>query len=208
MATKIGIVLDRSGSMQLKRDDFVGGLRSFINDQKGKDGEARLTLIQFDTVDACEIVVDDVNIDDVDADKIDLIPRSGTPLLDAVGKSIAHIATKTTKNDDVIMMIITDGEENSSREWTRDALKQAIVSKEKEKWSFLFLGAGIDAFAEAGSFGVHQNTCASFSNVGNTYKKMSDKVALYRSAKSQNVDYEVMTSGLIFSKEDREEMNS
>src|SRR5687767_5131529 len=117
--TEIVVLLDRSGSMQHGKDDHEGGLMSFVEDQQQLEGDVRFTLIQFDNVEPCEIVYDGVPIGDVD--QIKLIPRGGTPLLDAVGLTIAHIAERLAdaKPDQVVVMIITDGQENSSREYRR-----------------------------------------------------------------------------------------
>ncbi len=110
--TEIVVLLDRSGSMQHGKDDHEGGLMSFVEDQQQLEGNVRFTLIQFDNVEPCEIVYDGVPIADVD--QIKLIPRGGTPLLDAVGLTIAHVAERLadTKPDQVVVMIITDGQEN------------------------------------------------------------------------------------------------
>ena len=84
--TEIVVLLDRSGSMQHGKDDHEGGLMSFVEDQQQLEGDVRFTLIQFDNVEPCEIVYDGVSIAEVD--QVKLIPRGGTPLLDAVGRGI------------------------------------------------------------------------------------------------------------------------
>lgn len=152
--TEIVVVLDRSGSMQHGRDDHEGGLQSFVQDQKQLPGDVRFTLIQFDNVDPCEILYDGVPISEVA--EIRLIPRGGTPLLDAVGLSIAHVAERLAdaKPDQVVVMIITDGQENSSREYKRDHVKKMIEEYENRGWKFLYLGADVDAFAEAGGLAI------------------------------------------------------
>lgn len=146
------VILDRSGSMQDARDDHEGGLRSFVKDQCELEGDVRLTLVQFDSQDACEIVFDRVPIREVPVAEIQLIPRGGTPLFDAVGRAVAHV--KKFNPERVVAMIITDGEENSSREWTLPQVKKLVESCEKQNWQFLFLGANIDAFANASAMGV------------------------------------------------------
>ena len=95
-------------------------LISFVEDQRQLEGHVRFTLIQFDNVDPCEIIYDGVPISEVN--EIQLIPRGGTPLLDAVGLTIAHVAErlKDSRPDQVVVMIITDGQENASREYKRE----------------------------------------------------------------------------------------
>ena len=153
--TEIVVLLDRSGSMQHGKDDHEGGLLSFVEDQQQLPGDVRFTLIQFDTVDPCEILYDGVPIGEVN--ELRLIPRGGTPLLDAVGLTIAHVAErlKNSQPDQVVVMIITDGHENSSREYAREQIKQMIAEYEtSHRWKFLYLGADVDAFAEAGGLAI------------------------------------------------------
>ena len=88
------LILDRSGSMQERKADHEGGVRSFVEDQRQLEGDVRFTLVQFDTNDPCEIVYDRVPITAVGP--IHLIPRGGTPLLDAVGKAVAHLRLRQT----------------------------------------------------------------------------------------------------------------
>lgn len=148
------VVLDRSGSMQERKSDHEGGLRSFIEDQQKLPDEMRFTLIQFDTTNPCEVKLDRVPLAEVATNTIELIPRGGTPLYDAIGKSIAHLRQTLTPQDNVIVTIITDGEENQSKEWTKPKVKAAIEELEAANWKFLFLGANFDAFTEGESLGV------------------------------------------------------
>lgn len=145
------VVLDRSGSMETGRSDHEGGLNAFMRAQADAGGDVRVTFVQFDSENPCEIVEDRTPAADVKPVK--LIPRGGTPLLDAVGKAIAHLDAKITadpaKPDQVIVMIVTDGHENASREWTRAQLRSRIADLEKGIWSFLYLGADASAFADA-----------------------------------------------------------
>lgn len=164
--TEIVVILDRSGSMEDRKKDHEGGLRSFVEDQKGLEGDVRFTFIRFDTIDPCEVVYDGVPIEQVG--KIELIPRGGTPLLDAVGMGLAHVEKRLkdakANPDQVVVMVITDGEENSSREWTKAKVADRIKALEKEGWHFLFLAANIDAFSEASTMGIGQHTASGFAN--------------------------------------------
>lgn len=164
VTTHILVVLDRSGSMADARSDHEGGLKSFIDSQKDAEGDARLTVVQFDSVNPCEIVCDNVSIEKAPA--IPLIPRGGTPLLDAIGKSLAHFGASVPDLDDhpAIVMIITDGQENESREWTRARVKTRIEELTKKGWTFLFLGANVDAFAEASQLGIAQDFATGYLN--------------------------------------------
>lgn len=154
--SEVVILLDRSGSMQTAKSDHEGGLRQFVQDQQKLPGDVRFTLIQFDGNDPCEIIYSGVPISDVG--KIELIPRGNTPLLDAVGKATAHVEQRLNlgarQPDMVLFMIVTDGHENASKEWTRERVKSRVVELEK-KWRFIYLGANVDAFGEAGQIGLH-----------------------------------------------------
>ena len=176
----ITVCLDRSGSMQKGKDDFIGGLRSFINDQKGDD-PTDFTLVQFDSENNFELVFDGVDINLVDIDKVNLVPRGRTPLLDAVGKTIAHIENRIKNQTDIqpILFIISDGGENSSKEWSKPQVKNAI--QEKKDWKIMFLGADIDAFAEAGYIGINNmaaiNVVKTAAGIAGTYRAMSGSIS-------------------------------
>jgi len=165
--TDIVVILDRSGSMETAAKDHEGGLNSFVQDQRELAGDVRFTLIQFDSENPCEVQYDGVPMEEVQ--RCRLIPRGGTPLLDAVGKGVTHVRERLIreqrKPDLVICMIITDGEENSSLEFQKATVKSLIERCERDEgWKFLFLGANIDAFAEAGGLGVGRGASMNFAN--------------------------------------------
>ena len=89
-------------------------------------------------------------------DKLTLVPRGDTPLLDAMGKAMAHIAgeQRVTKADRTVCMVITDGQENASHEWTYDRIRARVTELEAAGWVFLFLGANIDSFGQSAPLGV------------------------------------------------------
>lgn len=156
------VILDRSGSMSDAKRDHEGGLKSFVSEQAKVPGDVRFTLVQFDTGDPCEVVYDRVPIGDVG--DISLVPRGGTPLLEAVGLAIAHLQTRTPNNN-VVCMIVTDGEENSSGpEWPRARVADRIKQLESDGWTFVFLGANIDSVQEAAAVGVSGGAVMDFSN--------------------------------------------
>ena len=180
------VILDRSGSMQARQADHEGGVRSFVEDQRTLSGDVRFTLVQFDTTDPCEVVYDRVPLDRVG--EIHLIPRGGTPLLDAIGRAVAHLREaqqNIERAKQTVVMIVTDGEENSSTEWTKAQVVRLLDQLKAEGVSTLFLGAGIDAFAEAGSMGIaFANTLAvpdMAANLSAAYNVTSSKVKLARS---------------------------
>lgn len=180
--TELVVLLDRSGSMQAARDDHEGGLRSFVRDQQRLAGDVRLTFVRFDAVDPFELVYDRTSLWDVKEDDFRLIPRGSTPLLDAVGRTLSHVraavATQDPPPDQVVVMIITDGYENASREWTKAKVKKLIEECEALGiWKILYLGANVDAFAEAGAIGIAVGTTSGYQptgqSIGATYGAMS-----------------------------------
>lgn len=145
------IILDRSGSMEQGRADHEGGLRSFVRDSQALAGDLRLTFVRFDSNDPCEVVFEARPIREVKQDDLILVPRGGTPLLDAVGESLTRFGTFPGP---VICMVITDGQENQSLKWTKDGVQKLVKDREAAGWKVLYLGANVDEFAEAGALGV------------------------------------------------------
>lgn len=181
------VILDRSGSMQDAKSDHEGGLKSFVEDQKELEGDVRFTLVQFDSTNPCEIVYDRVPIADVS--KIQLIPRGGTPLHDAIGKAVSHLRAKNPKQ--VIAMVITDGENNDSKEWTKDRVQALVKELETKNWNFLFLGANVDAFSDAGGLGMNAGMAANYvptpDSINAVYAISSSKLGTLRSSRSLDI---------------------
>lgn len=155
--TDITLVVDRSGSMQAIRDDAEGGVNAFLQEQAKQSGDALLTLVQFDT--EYEFVHRAVPIKQVPS--YTLTPRGNTALLDAVGRAVNETGERLAKMAEedrpglVVFVITTDGQENSSKEFTKAQVKELIEKQQSQyKWQFTFLGANQDAFAEAGGMGI------------------------------------------------------
>lgn len=167
--TYIAVLLDRSGSMQSVKDDTIGGFNQFVSEQKAAGDNALLTLVQFDTG-GIDVVHESKPIKDVpDLTHETYQPRGGTPLLDALGKTIHSTGRalsaipEQARPDKVVFVIITDGQENSSVEHTKASVKQLIEEQSgKYNWQFVYLGANQDAFAEAGSMGIPAAATANY----------------------------------------------
>ena len=180
--TDITLVVDRSGSMSQISEDAEGGVNSLIADQSAQPGEALLTLVQFDT--EYEFLHKGVPIGDVP--KYKLHPRGMTALLDAVGRAINETGQRLAAMEEsqrpglVIFVVMTDGLENSSKEFSKAQLRTMIERQQREyNWQFTFLGANQDAFAEAGAMGIGADGAANFAAqkvaaaYGATMSKMS-----------------------------------
>lgn len=164
--TDITVVLDRSGSMAPIAHDVVGGLNTFITAQQRDAAGARFTLVQFD--DQYEVVHFNVPMADVPTlGPDDFEPRGTTALLDAIGRTIVDLdrrlaaAPAGERPARVIVVVQTDGAENSSREFTREQVFSLIDQREQRAgapadapvWEFVFLAANQDAIAAGGAMG-------------------------------------------------------
>jgi hypothetical protein len=141
------------------RNDVVGGFDSFVAAQKAAPGECKLTLVQFDN--EYEVVWNARDIKDVPSIDAFYRPRGSTALLDAVGRAINTVGDDLAKRPEaerpgkVIIVVITDGHENASKEFTKKQIADMIkLQRESYSWEFTFIGANMDAFAEAGGMGI------------------------------------------------------
>ena len=166
----ISVVLDRSGSMASVAEDIVGGFNEFLADQRQVAGSAAVTLVQFDSHDPFELVIDAVDLREVcDLDRSAYQPRGLTPLYDAVGRMIGRIDTRIASRrehdlpvEDQVVLIITDGLENASREHTRDTVFAMIEERRNAGWVFVFLGANQDAYAAGEEIAVARGNRAAW----------------------------------------------
>ena len=204
--TDITMVIDRSGSMESIRTDAEGGINTFIDSQKTEPGEALLTLVQFDT--DYEFVHKGAAICSVP--KFKLVPRGSTALLDAVGRAINETGARLAAMEEsqrpglVVFVIVTDGAENSSKEFTREKIREMIEHQQSVyKWQFTFLAANQDAFAEGASLGIAQAGTAGYAidKMQNAWGATAKKMSRMRKAMS---DGDTVDNN--FTAEERDEM--
>ena len=207
-ATDIIVVLDRSGSMQSIGTSTVDGFNSFVKEQKAAEGEATITLVQFDNEYQIDYKNQPIN------ETVDLIlgetfvPRAMTALFDAVGRTINEIDTK----NDVVFVIITDGMENASREFDKKTVFEMIKEKETKGWNFIFLGANQDAIQAGGDLGIKAGNSMTYNanagSVNSLYTNLSSKIGNFRSAKMNvNITQDALSNVLEFTEKDRKEVN-
>ena len=163
--TLIAVLLDRSGSMESIKSDTEGGFNAFVAEQAREPGEATVTLAQFDTT--YEVVYANRPIADVPP--LQLQPRGMTALYDGVGRLITDVGAElasmpeTERPGTVVVVVMTDGHENSSVEWTHEAVNAAVKRQESEySWSFVFLGANMDAVAIGQQMGFSADTSLTY----------------------------------------------
>jgi len=168
LRVEIAFVGDKSGSMSGKEKDVIGGYNALLDEQQRSPGEARLSLVLFDT--KVERVHASVPIKDVPPLTGEVYRIGGmTALLDAVGSTIRLIEDEIAARpadqqpDKIVMVVMTDGEENSSKEYKLDQLKQMVTERQDtRRWEFIFLGANIDAFAAASALNINTANVSNF----------------------------------------------
>lgn len=151
--TSIGVIIDRSGSMSGLVADTIGGFNTFLADQKALPGEADLTLVLFDN----EYIVlhDGIKLADVpDLNTTTYVPRGGTALRDAIGRTVNVMKAKlesipeADRPGKVIILIITDGEENGSKEYTAIQIQTLLSDVQMNHgWEVIYFGANQNAAA-------------------------------------------------------------
>jgi len=164
--TEIIFLLDRSGSMGELEGDTIGGFNGFVK-QQSEIGETRITTVLFD--DQYELLHNGMKASDVALTEKEYFVRGMTALLDAVGKTIIDVGKRMESLDEserpgkVIFVITTDGQENSSREFTYDRIKAMIEhQKAKYNWEFIFMGANIDVASESSLLGIDPRMSMSY----------------------------------------------
>ena len=158
--TEVVFILDRSGSMHSLEKDTIGGFNSMLAKQKEVEGDVLVSTVLFD--DKCQVLHDRLSIQEINPmTEKEYYVRGCTALLDAVGGAVHHIGNihKYAREEDrpakTLFVIITDGMENSSKYYTYAKVKQMIErQQERYGWEFMFLGANMDAVAEAGRYGI------------------------------------------------------
>ena len=189
MKSIICLILDRSGSMQGRENDVIGGVNSFLDEQKKLPDPASIAFVRFDT-DATERFRPMQALAECHPlTKADYQPRGGTPLLDAIGKTITDLDEdwKREQPERAIVVIVTDGEENASREYKKAKIAEMIKARQDSgKWAFIYLGANVDAFQEAGSMGINAANTAGYQNTvmgtKSMYAATSNAVGMMRSS--------------------------
>lgn len=166
--TELVFILDRSGSMSGLERDTIGGFNAMLRKQRKLAGQALVSTVLFNTT--AQVIHDRVPLECVcDLTEEDYCVGGCTALLDAVGGAIRHIgnihryARPEDRPEHTLFVITTDGLENASRRYDYRKVK-AMIEHQKERygWEFLFLGANIDAAAEAARFGISPDRAAKY----------------------------------------------
>ena len=195
--TEIICIIDRSGSMGSIQDDAIGGFNTFLKEQQKESVDrCLLTYAQFDN--EYELVHECLPIEKVPPlDSGTYCPRGSTSLLDAIGLTVASVGEQLSKTPEekrpgaVVVVILTDGQENSSREYSKQQVVEMIKTQtENFKWEFVYLAANQDAIGEAHQFGIQAKNAANFScdssGMLGMYGNLSKSVSSYRTTKTSS----------------------
>ena len=197
--TELVFILDKSGSMGGLESDTIGGFNSMLAKQQAESGECRITTVLFNN--DYELLHDRLDIQEAALlTERDYQVGGSTALLDAIGKTIYKIANVQRNIADehraekVLFVITTDGEENSSHEYSYVKIKTQIErQKVKYGWEFIFLGANIDALEVAGQIGISvdraQNFHADDDGTAILYEELNKVIVKVRSVKSFDANW-------------------
>lgn len=182
----VAFLLDETGSMSSVRDATISGFNEYVDTVKGEHPEALLSLRLFST-DKYDRVTQMTPLAHVPRLSYDNYrPSGGTPLYDSIARLIREIETSAQNlapAPEILFVIMTDGEENSSREFDRAGIFRLIGAKQESGWTFVFLGANQDAWQVGRSIGVHMGSSMTYdataSGVQVSFNMMGDATASY-----------------------------
>jgi len=198
----IVLVVDRSGSMETIQKDMQGGITTLLAEQAKLEGRCFVTLAQFD--DQYEVVADRTLIEDLEPYR--LVPRGSTALLDAIGRTIGSTkawmeSLPESERPRVLFVVVTDGYENASREWSRLQVMDSVKARISEGWDFTFLGANQDAIAEGATMGFDPGSSLTFDRKGaeSAVTALERKMVFQRSAPTMDDSYAFSESERVMS---------
>ena len=180
-------IIDESGSMYSSTNDVIGGFKSTIEEQKKvEDGKCTVSLFKFnDTVKEVYLGKDVNEIDD-----IDYIANSLTAMNDGIGTAIDKVGKwlsdmneedRPSKN---LVIIMTDGAENASKEYTFERVKEMIKhQEEKYNWTFMYMGTDITSMEDVKKLGIKMSAFSSRKDYASNYSVVNEAATLYRSLK-------------------------
>jgi len=196
--TNIVFILDKSGSMGFCKDDVIGGFNTCLKEQQELKGEALMSVVLFsDVIDDLSEITDIKHFEPLTNETY--IPCGLTALHDAVGQTIVKLGNilnskpETERPEKVIIIIMTDGHENASKEYSAETVKELVEhQKEKYNWEFIYLGANQDAIGEGCKIGVSRNKSLNYDantvGIQNMSRSVSDFTASYLASGDASYD--------------------
>jgi hypothetical protein len=181
-------------------NDVIGGFNTFIDEQIRNGADARMTIVQFDSQDPQDVTIWGAPLPEIThLDSQSFVPRGGTPLLDATGLLIGRTMVDQSARiaaglqaEDIIFVTVTDGEENQSREFNLAQIRELVEKRTEEGWAFIYLSAGIDAYADAAQMGIHSGDTQQWKRDGKNarlaFSSTSDAISNMREKKRRMED--------------------
>ncbi|WP_166785399.1 vWA domain-containing protein [Cryobacterium sp. TMT2-17-1] len=179
--TALLLVIDRSGSMSGIRDDMVGGLTAMLAAQAAEPGLLTVDIVTFDDeIEHTHTLADPSDI------AVELDPRGMTALHDAIGIAVTEfgetlrVLPEHARPGTVQVVVVTDGGENSSSEYSADAVR-ALINRQTESysWDFVFLGANQDAVLTGAALGFDSASSMTFAAASGEVAAMSANLGRY-----------------------------
>lgn len=195
---KIINIIDRSWSMNKILDTAINGFNAFLEDQKSVDGDALVSTVQFSNL--YNMLYENLDIQKCEYfNRDNYVPGGSTALYDAICKTIEHEVDllgnlpKDERPEKTLCVILTDGEENSSRQFSKAAVKEMVSEMKKDfNWEFIFLAADEEAALTADAMGISKGNAYAFANTASgledAYMGVSHATTVYRSSKSVVMD--------------------
>jgi uncharacterized protein YegL len=199
--TLIHFVLDETGSMSWCADATIASFNEYVGSQKTvNDGmKCLVSLTKFSDIgrsfyrgnsdtntSSIRSVFETTDIQSVpQLTRTSYSPNGGTNLYDAIGATIAKLDATVTDAQNVLVVIITDGEENASREYNAQQIKTLIEQRQTKGWTFVYLGANQDAWKVGATLGLSKGQTLSYSvsDMKGTMDTLSMATTSYRSAR-------------------------
>jgi hypothetical protein len=198
----ITIILDRSGSMRSIRDDVIGGTNHYLAEQRATNDAATVTLVQFDGQDPYEVLQHYQPLASVaDLTPVNYRPRGTTPLLDALGRAINDLDGWLAAQPDeqrpgkILFVIVTDGEENASREFSLAQVNELIrVRRDEQGWQFIYISSDLEAVKQAEQLGMRRSSSMAFDHSGQglrgAFQSVSTRSSEYRRGLRGQAEFE------------------
>tara|TARA_Y100000389_G_scaffold137821_1_gene135468 strand:+ start:3334 stop:4053 length:720 start_codon:yes stop_codon:yes gene_type:complete len=200
MSTDIIVLIDSSGSMSVMGEEPIKSANEFISKQQKNNDESILTVISFSS-DTKKLIKNKPiqEVEEISQDKY--IPSGSTSLNDCICTVISK-RLSSNKVNDVILLIITDGHENSSKHYNRKQTKDYLeLVQTKYNWQVLFIGANINSFEEGQTLSINSDKCAQFDqncpgNLLSLMRTASDQITDYKRAKTEGIEDAVLSMPL------------
>jgi uncharacterized protein YegL len=184
-------IIDESGSMYSSREDVIGGFQKMIDEQKEeKDGTCAISLYRFATTVKKDFIGKDVN----EITDLDYIANSVTAMNDGIGTAIDKVGkwlsdmNEEDRPSKTLVVIMTDGAENASKEYSFDRVKEMIKhQEEKYNWTFMYMGTDITSMKDVKSLGIRMSAFSSREDFGLNYSVVNEAAKMYRNLKCDAV---------------------